>query len=138
MLTLEQVTAGYGRLEALHGISLDVPEGRVVALLGGNGAGKSTTLRTIVGLLRAKSGRIAFKGRRIDDVPAHRIVASGIAMVPQGRELFAEMSVAENLELGSLTLSDKASKPALLDEVLGRFPRLRERAAQRAGTLSGG
>jgi branched-chain amino acid transport system ATP-binding protein len=139
MLELAGVQSGYGALRVLRGISLNVPKGKVVTLLGGNGAGKTTTMKTIVGVLRATGGEISLDGERIDRLPSHTIFARGIALVPQGRELFPEMSVAENLELGALARgTEGTSLDALRGEVYELFPRLRERAAQRAGSLSGG
>jgi len=123
----------------LRGVSLAVPQGKVVALLGGNGAGKTTTMKTVVGVVRATGGEIELDGERIDRLPSHAIFARGIALVPQGRELFPDMTVAENLELGALARGSAGGKLAdLLEDVFDKFPRLRERTAQRAGSLSGG
>ncbi|MGH7041613.1 MAG: ABC transporter ATP-binding protein [Acetobacteraceae bacterium] len=130
--------AGYGRLRVLRGISLEVPKGRVVALLGGNGAGKTTTLRAIAGLIPVRAGAVRLDGTPIHGMPSHRIFAAGIALVPQGRELFPEMTVAENLELGALAAHTRREAAQLAQEVFGRFPRLRERARQQAASLSGG
>jgi len=139
MLEIRKVEAGYGALRVLRGVSLSVPQGKVVALLGGNGAGKTTTMKTVVGVIRATGGEIALGGERIDRLPSHAIFARGIALVPQGRELFPDMTVAENLELGALARGSGAGKLAdLLEDVFDKFPRLRERTAQRAGSLSGG
>jgi branched-chain amino acid transport system ATP-binding protein len=138
MLRLEKIDAGYQSIRVLHQVDLEVPAGKVVALLGGNGAGKTTTLQAIAGLHSARSGTMIFKGRRIEGLPSHAVVRLGIALVPQARELFAEMTVLENLELGALALGSKADRPAVLGEVLSLFPRLDERRAQLAGTLSGG
>ncbi len=138
MLSLSGVEAGYGQLRVLRGISLEVPKGRVVALLGGNGAGKTTTMRAIAGLTPVRGGEVRFDGRPIQGLPSHRIFAEGIALVPQGRELFPEMTVAENLELGALAAHTKRDAPRLVQEIFDRFPRLRERARQRAASLSGG
>lgn len=138
MLSLDRVEAGYGRLRVLRGVSIEVPKGRVVALLGGNGAGKTTTMRAITGLISVRSGQIRLGGKPIQGLPSHRIFASGIALVPQGRELFPEMTVAENLELGALAAHTKRDAPRLAEEIFARFPRLQERARQRAATLSGG
>ena len=138
MLRLSNVVARYGSIEALHGVSLEVGPNRVVALLGGNGAGKTTTMHAIAGLLPLKAGTIEFKGQRIDGLPPHSVVKRGIALVSQNRDLFAEMTVAENLELGALRLRPVETKNERLEQQLTLFPRLRERYRQRAGTLSGG
>lgn len=138
MLRLSNLVAGYGAVEALHRISLSVDDNRVVALLGGNGAGKTTTMRAIAGLMPVRAGTIEFEGRRIDGLPAHMVLRRGISLVSQDRDLFAEMTVAENLELGALVLKTAEEKQAHIETELARFPRLRERYRQRAGTLSGG
>ena len=138
MLRLSNVVARYGSIEALHGVSLEVEPNRVVALLGGNGAGKTTTMHAIAGLLPLRAGTIEFKGQRIDGLPPHSVVKRGIALVSQNRDLFAEMTVAENLELGALRLRPVETKNERLEQQLTLFPRLRERYRQRAGTLSGG
>ena len=139
MLELRGLESGYGALRVLRGISLKVPRGKVVALLGGNGAGKTTTMKTITGVLRATAGEVTLDGERIERLPSHAIFGRGIALVPQGRELFPDMSVAENLELGALSRGTAGTTlAALLDDVYQLFPRLAERAAQRAGSLSGG
>jgi branched-chain amino acid transport system ATP-binding protein len=138
MLRLSNVVARYGSIEALHGVSLEVGPNRVVALLGGNGAGKTTTMHAIAGLLPLRAGTIEFKEQRIDGLPPHSVVKRGIALVSQNRDLFAEMTVAENLELGALRLRPVETKNERLEQQLTLFPRLRERYRQRAGTLSGG
>ena len=139
MLEIRKLEAGYGALPVLRGVSLAVPQGKVVALLGGNGAGKTTTMKTVVGVVRATGGEIELDGERIDRLPSHAVFARGIALVPQGRELFPDMTVAENLELGALARGSAGGKLAdLLEDVFDKFPRLRERTAQRAGSLSGG
>jgi len=139
MLEIRKLEAGYGALRVLRGVSLAVPQGKVVALLGGNGAGKTTTMKTVVGVVRATGGEIELDGERIDRLPSHAVFARGIALVPQGRELFPDMTVAENLELGALARGSAGGKLAdLLEDVFDKFPRLRERTAQRAGSLSGG
>ena len=139
MLEIRRLQAGYSSLTVLRGVSLSVKKGSVVALLGGNGAGKSTTMKTIVGVIRATAGEIELAGERIERLPSHAIFARGLALVPQGRELFPEMTVAENLELGALaSRTTGAALEAAMNEVFDRFPRLRERALQRAGSLSGG
>jgi branched-chain amino acid transport system ATP-binding protein len=138
MLELEDVYVRYGPIEALHGISLHVEAGTIVALIGGNGAGKSTTLRTISGLLAPTAGRITFEGRRIDGRPPHSILGLGIAHVPEGRQIFPNLSVWENLRLGAFRTRGKGHVMERLEKVFQQFPVLRERARQRAGTLSGG
>ena len=139
MLEIRKLEAGYGALPVLRGVSLAVPQGKVVALLGGNGAGKTTTMKTVVGVVRATGGEIELDGERIDRLPSHAVFARGIALVPQGQELFPDMTVAENLELGALARGSAGGKLAdLLEDVFDKFPRLRERTAQRAGSLSGG
>jgi branched-chain amino acid transport system ATP-binding protein len=138
MLRLEKLDAGYQSIRVLHQVDLEVHEGKVVALLGGNGAGKTTALHTIAGLHGAQAGTVSFKGRPIQALRSHQIVRLGIALVPQARELFAEMTVLENLELGALTLGAKADRQAVMGEIFGLFPRLDERRGQFAGTLSGG
>jgi branched-chain amino acid transport system ATP-binding protein len=139
MLEIRGLESGYGALRVLRGIDLRVPKGKVVALLGGNGAGKTTTMKTIVGVIRASGGTIEFGGERIERLTSHAIFARGLALVPQGRELFPEMSVYENLELGALSRRIGAAKlREHLDQIYDYFPRLRERREQRAGSLSGG
>ena len=138
LLELEDVHVRYGPIEALHGISLRVEAGTIVTLIGGNGAGKSTTLRTISGLLAPASGRITFEGRPIHGRPPHAILGLGIAHVPEGRQIFPNLSVWENLRLGAFRARGKDSVAGRLEEVLHQFPVLRERAKQLGGTLSGG
>ncbi len=135
---MEKVCVSYGSIEALHSISITVEEGQTVALLGANGAGKSTTLRTISGLLKPKSGKILFNGSSIVGIPAHRIVSLGLAHVPEGRGIFPELSVRENMNLGAYTRKDTKQIAKDFDRALELFPRLQERLSQRAGTLSGG
>jgi len=135
-LRVEDLIAGYGGLPALHGVSLEVKRGEIVALVGANGAGKSTLLRAIAGLLRPGSGRIDLDGRRIDGRPAHEIVRSGIAYVPEGRHLFGRLTVLDNLLLGAFIHRD--GRVQALEEVTSLFPVLKDRARQLAGTLSGG
>ena len=138
MLKVENINVYYGAIHALKGISVEVKQGEIVTLIGANGAGKSTILRTISGLLRAKTGDIVFEGNAIGGMPAEEIVRKGISQVPEGRRIFANMTVAENLELGAYIRSDKTGIRKDIDKVFERFPRLGERRAQIAGTLSGG
>ena len=138
MLTLEDVHTFYGTIEAIKGISLEVNEGEIVTLIGANGAGKSTTLRSIQGINRPKQGRILFNGDDIVGRAPHRIVKMGISQSPEGRRLFARMSVLENLEMGAFQRSDKSGVGEDIERVFGLFPRLAERRSQKAGTLSGG
>ena len=138
MLEVKDINVYYGAIHAIKGISLAVEEGEIVTLIGANGAGKSTTLRTISGLLKPKTGEINFLNKNIAGMPAHKIVREGISQVPEGRRIFAEMTVLENLELGAFTRSDKEEIQNDLKMVFGRFPRLEERKTQLAGTLSGG
>jgi branched-chain amino acid transport system ATP-binding protein len=137
-LQLEDVHVGYGPIEALHGISLRVEAGTIVALIGGNGAGKSTTLRTISGLLTPTAGRIAFDGRPIHGRSPHAILGLGIAHVPEGRQIFPNLSVWENLRLGAFRTHGSSQVRERLEAVFQQFPVLRERARQLGGTLSGG
>ncbi len=139
MLEVKGLEAGYGSLKVLRGLSFTVPKGEVVALLGGNGAGKTTTMKSIMGLVPASGGTVTLNGSQIQRESSHRIVRRGMALVPQGRELFPEMSVTENLELGALSHGvDTADLATRMADIFQRFPRLRERATQRAATLSGG
>lgn len=138
MLTINDINVFYGAIHAIKGVSLEVNEGEIVTLIGANGAGKSTILRTISGLLKPKTGSIQFEGQEIAGMPAHEIVKTGISQVPEGRRIFAEMSVLENLELGAFTRKDKDGIKADMELVFNRFPRLKERIGQLAGTLSGG
>jgi branched-chain amino acid transport system ATP-binding protein len=138
MLRLEGVVAGYGRTPALNGIALDVREGELVSLIGANGAGKSTTLKTISGLLRPSAGSITFEGAEIGGLSPREILLRGIAHCPEGRRVFPHLSVRENLEMGALLRRDRAAVTDDLEAMCERFPRLRERLTQAAGTLSGG
>ena len=138
ILELSDVHTYYGSIQALKGISLEVYDGEIVTLLGANGAGKSTTLRSINGLNRPRQGKITFQGRDITGVPAHQIVKRGIAQSPEGRRIFPRMSVLENLELGAFARADHEGIASDLDRVFTLFPRLRERITQKGGTLSGG
>jgi len=138
LLEVKNIEVAYGKIVAVKDVSLSVNDGEIVTLIGSNGAGKSTTLRTISGLLKPKSGEITFKGNRIDGTPGHEIVGLGICHAPEGRRIFQRMSARENLELGAFLRNDKAGVAADMDRVLELFPRLKERIEQRAGTMSGG
>ena len=138
MLTINNVETYYGNIRALKGVSLTVPEGSTVTLLGANGAGKSTTLKTISGLVPAASGTIEFMSQRIDRLAPERIVRLGISHVPEGREVFKELTVAENLKMGAYTRRDKREITASYELVYTLYPVLKERRLQLAGTLSGG
>jgi branched-chain amino acid transport system ATP-binding protein len=138
MLRLDGVEVAYGDLVAVRDVSLEVRAGEAVALIGSNGAGKTTTLRAISGLLRPRRGAIELDGRRLDGLSPSRVVAQGIAHVPEGRQLFPTMSVRENLELGAVTAQARSQRGRTLDQVLALFPVLASRAGQAAGTLSGG
>jgi branched-chain amino acid transport system ATP-binding protein len=138
MLSLENVSVNYGAIEALTGISMHVDKGEVVTLIGANGAGKTTTLRTITGLLEPREGRVTFEGEDISGRATHKLVARGISMSPEGRGVFANLSVRENLQMGAYLNKNKAEVVADMGRVFEMFPRLKEREAQKAGTLSGG
>ena len=138
MLEVVDLKVGYGAIEALHGISLSVKQGEIVTLIGANGAGKSTSLRAISGLVRARSGTVHFEGRPITQMPAHEIVRLGLAHVPEGRMVFANLTVMENLRMGAYLQKDAAVIARELEYVFTVFPRLKEREKQVAGTLSGG
>ncbi len=138
MLEVKDLVVAYGRVEAVKGISFEVGEGQVVCLLGTNGAGKTTTLRTISGLIRPVSGSVTFRGQRIDNLPAHKVVQLGIAQSPEGRRLFQRMSVEDNLMLGAYTRKDAAGVRDDIDKVYSLFPVLGERRQQAAGLFSGG
>jgi branched-chain amino acid transport system ATP-binding protein len=138
LLELKDVHTYYGAIHALRGISMSIDEGEIITLIGSNGAGKSTTLRTISGLLKPRQGEITIRGERIDGIPPHIIVGLGVSQAPEGRHVFARMTVQENLEMGAFLRRDKAALPAAFERVYELFPRLRERTAQKAGTLSGG
>jgi len=137
MLTVDDLRVAYGAIEVIHGISLEVNEGECVALIGANGAGKSSTLKAICGLVPAKTGRITLKGRDITNQPGHAVVRAGITMCPEGRQVFPQMSTVQNLRMGAYARRD-TDQAADLDEMMDMFPILRERAHQAAGTLSGG
>lgn len=138
MLEIKDIEVFYGVIQAIKGISFEVNEGEVIALIGANGAGKTTILHTITGLLSPKRGSVVFEGKDITKVPAHKIVSLGMAHVPEGRRVFAELSVYQNLKMGAYTRKDKAEVAQTLEMVYKRFPRLEERKNQLAGTLSGG
>ncbi|MCY7347583.1 MAG: ABC transporter ATP-binding protein [Pyrinomonadaceae bacterium] len=138
MLTLENVSVSYGAIEALTDISLTVNQGEVVTLIGANGAGKTTTLRTITGLLEPKNGRVMYEGKEISGMATHKLLPMGIAMSPEGRGVFANLTVRENLEMGAYIRKDKKGIADDMERGFTLFPRLKEREKQKAGTLSGG
>jgi len=138
LLELSGVDVAYGDLPALSGVDLVVEAGETISVVGANGAGKTTMLRTISGLLRPRSGQVRFEGERIDRLPCHRVVERGVVHVPEGRKIFPSLAVRENLELGSYTHAARARRADSLERVFALFPRLRERVGQAAGTLSGG
>jgi branched-chain amino acid transport system ATP-binding protein len=138
LLELKDVHSYYGNIHALKGISLSVNKGEIVTLIGSNGAGKSTTLRTISGILQPRQGEIWLEGERIDRVPAHKVAERGLLQSPEGRRIFPRLTVRENLEMGAFTRNDKDGIAADMERVFTLFPRLRERTSQKGGTLSGG
>ena len=138
LLDVKDLSVYYGAINALQGISFHVEEGEIVTLIGANGAGKSTTLNTISGLVRARAGSVKFKGQEITTAPPYNIVSMGIVQVPEGRKIFAPLTVQENLDMGAFTRKDSASIQRSLDRVFKSFPRLQERLDQYGGTLSGG
>jgi len=138
MLKVENIHTYYGNIHALRGINLHIEQGEIVTLIGGNGAGKTTTLRTISGLLKPREGQITLEDQNLLKYSAHEIVYKGVSMVPEGRGVFARMSVTENLEMGAFSRSDKKEIARNLDRIFTLFPRLKERRTQLAGTLSGG
>ncbi|NCP87221.1 MAG: ABC transporter ATP-binding protein [Anaerolineae bacterium CG_4_9_14_3_um_filter_57_17] len=138
LLTLENVHSYYGRIHALKGISIEINQGEIVTLIGANGAGKSTTLRTISGILHPKQGRVLLKEQDISHMEPHNIVAAGIGHVPEGRGIFPNLTVKENMEIGAFTLNDNAEIARRMDHAVTLFPRLKERISQKGGTLSGG
>lgn len=138
MLEIKDLEVCYGVIRAIKGVSFEVNQGEVIALIGANGAGKTTILHTITGLIPAKSGSILFEGKELTKTPPHKIVSMGMAHVPEGRRVFAQLSVLENLKLGAYTRKDKAETQKTLQKIYERFPRLEERKNQLAGTLSGG
>ena len=138
ILHVEDLNVYYGSIHAVKGISFDVEEGEIVTLIGANGAGKSTTLNTVAGLLKPREGKIEFEGESLLGIPPHKIVSRGMALCPEGRRVFLQMSVRDNLEMGAFTRTDSAEVSDSLEMVFDRFPRLKEREGQSAGTLSGG
>jgi len=138
MLTLHDVHAYYGNIHALKGLTLEVEKGEIVTLIGANGAGKSTTIRTITGLLHPRRGTITLEGQRIEHLAPHQVVQRGVAQAPEGRRIFPRLTVRENLEMGAYTRRDTAAIHSDLEHVFALFPRLKERASQLGGTLSGG
>lgn len=138
MLVLENISVNYGAIEALTGVSLRVEAGEVVTLIGANGAGKTTTLKTITGLLSPRKGTVSYEGKQIDGLASHRLVPMGIAMSPEGRGVFANLTVRENLEMGAYIRKDKAGITDDMKRGFDLFPRLKERETQKAGTMSGG
>ena len=138
LLEVENLNVYYGAIHALQGVSFGVEEGEIVTLIGANGAGKSTTLNTISGLLRSREGAVRFRGQEIDKMAAHNIVRLGISQVPEGRKIFATLTVAENLDMGAYTRTDAAEIERSRERVFESFPRLKERYSQLGGTLSGG
>lgn len=138
MLEIKDLEVYYGMIQAIKGVSFDVNEGEIIALIGANGAGKTTILHTITGLINAQKGSVWFEGKDITKVPAHKIVSMGMAHVPEGRRVFANLTVLQNLKMGAYTRKDKTEIEQTLDSIYKRFPRLMERQNQLAGTLSGG
>jgi len=138
MLEIRDLHVNYGAIAALHGICLEVPAGKIITLIGANGAGKSTTLRAISGLVKSRAGAILFNGENITNLPPHAVVARGLVQSPEGRMVFANLTVLENLRMGAYLRKDKQNFPADFDYIFGIFPRLKERLNQTAGTLSGG
>ncbi|UWQ74478.1 ABC transporter ATP-binding protein [Leisingera sp. M658] len=138
LLEMKNIAVNYGKINAIRNISVAVPEGKIVTIIGGNGAGKTTTLRAMSGMMPITSGEITFEGKRIDHLPAHKVVAHGIAHVPEGRRIFPDMTVEENLRTGAFLRKDTDGVEEDLEDVFSRFPRLRERRTQMAKTMSGG
>ena len=138
ILHVEDLNVYYGSIHAVKGISFDVEEGEIVTLIGANGAGKSTTLNTVAGLLKPREGKVEFEGESLLGIPPHKIVSRGMALCPEGRRVFLQMSVRDNLEMGAFTRTNSAEVTDSLEMVFERFPRLKEREGQSAGTLSGG
>ena len=138
MLKIENLEVRYGGIHAIRGISLEVPMGKIVTLIGANGAGKSSTLRSIAGLIKSKSGSITWKGKDIMGLLPEQILEMGIALCPEGRRIFPQLTVLENLKLGGYTRKDRAGFDASIEKAFTMFPRLKERSLQKGGTLSGG
>ncbi|MED4781696.1 ABC transporter ATP-binding protein [Brevibacillus choshinensis] len=138
MLSIQNLTTSYGQIKAIRGISLEVPEGKIVSLIGANGTGKTTTMRTIAGQLKPESGSIVFRGQRIDGSRPHQIVKTGLALVPEGRAILGKMTVLENLEMGAFQRSDTQGIKDDMEKMMGWFPILKERLTQLGGTMSGG
>jgi branched-chain amino acid transport system ATP-binding protein len=138
LLVVEDIHTYYGSIHALQGVSLQVNHGEIVTLIGSNGAGKSTMLNTVSGILRCREGRIFFEGRQIERLPVHKVVRAGISQVPEGRRIFSRLTVTENLEMGAFLRNDKSGISSDMADAFGLFPRLKERREQIAGTLSGG
>ena len=138
MLELKGLSSGYGAIEALKSVNMRIEKGEIVTLIGANGAGKSTTLRSITGLVTPSGGEVIFEGRKLNGIPTHQITALGISMVPEGRAIFANLTVLENLEMGAYLQKDRAQNAASFERVFSLFPRLKERRKQAGGTLSGG
>jgi branched-chain amino acid transport system ATP-binding protein len=138
MLELHDVDTYYGPSQVLHGVSLQINQGEIVCLLGANAAGKSTTMKTIFGLVPPRRGTVVFEGKRLDGRTPDQVIKEGLALVPEGRRVFSRMSVRENLEMGAFMQNDKAANAEAIERIFALFPRLKERAAQLAGTLSGG
>ena len=138
MLKVEDLVVSYGGIEALKGISLNVPDGKIITLIGANGAGKSTLLRTIIGLVKPQSGKISYNEKEITSLNSQKIVTTGITLVPEGRRVFSNLTVLENLKIGAYMRNDKAEIEKDIEWIYGMFPRLKERNWQLAGTLSGG
>jgi branched-chain amino acid transport system ATP-binding protein len=138
LLELKNVHSYYGNIHALKGISLTVDKGEIVTLIGSNGAGKSTTLRTISGIVKPRMGEVRLAGERIDELPAHKVVERGVLQSPEGRRIFPRLTVRENLEMGAFSRTDQPGIAEDMERVFGLFPRLRERSSQKGGTLSGG
>ena len=137
MLKIENLHVNYGGIQALRGISMEVPDGKIVTLIGANGAGKSTILKTVAGLLTSRTGSVEFLDHKLGTIPPHKVVPLGLALVPEGRQVFLQMTVEENLEMGAFTRPNSEIEASIAD-VYQRFPRLKERRKQIAGTLSGG
>jgi branched-chain amino acid transport system ATP-binding protein len=138
MLSVKNLKVNYGHIEAIKDVSFEVPAGKIVTLIGANGAGKTTTLRAVSGLEKASGGTVAFKGRDITNVEAHRLVPLGLSHVPEGRRIFPTLTIRENLELAGWSVADKKEVARRMEEVFSFFPRIRERVSQLGGTLSGG